>query len=151
MPSKFYKIRITEYRDPNFAPSSDLVRASEAHQAALEEWRQASKDVKAVLTPTPEGVPATPDEIEEKKHVAEVALQKAEALEIPVVASESTFFATIKSHPKVGTFGFQELIFDADGNSVCIAVTDENGVPYPEGAAYGYELASDLLDSKGSK
>lgn len=134
---KYIKIKIVEYRDPQ--AYADL-------QQAATELSSLSASVDAVMRLANEL-----DELAKQSQLpADLGLAASESANSKALAS-SLIAARMKvkhaseansrkafGHPKVGTFGYQEI--DSSTMKV-LAIKDDQGNPFPAGDVFGYEVA----------
>lgn len=127
----FMKIRFIEWRDPP-APADKASALSEidAAQAALVALDARATDVAGETKAGSERVAAQAAQTDNIQTARKAALAA-------LTAAGEAADAAMKTHERVGTFGYQVLTEDGDRVQ---GLVDEQGEDLPAGAVYGYEI-----------
>lgn len=142
---RYMKVRFTEWRDAP-APANaktPVVSEIDAAQAKLAELNARDVEVRADILHA-EGLlkVASSEQLLERQAGSVMAadnlfVARKAALAALQAAGEAAD-AAMKSHARVGGFGYQ--IISDDGTQV-VQLVDEQGADLPAGAVYGYEIA----------
>jgi len=139
---KLMKIRFTEWRDAPVNETKRAVTETDVAQQKLAEIQTRESEVRADLAHAEELLKKVKSE-----QLAERVAGQAMELDNLYVAKKAAMAAAdaagaaaaeaMKTHAKVGAFGYQVL--DGEGARM-LRLVDESGADLPAGVVYGYEI-----------